>query len=315
MGNTSSIMRRCMETDREQLSPDVTVIVLTYGVFDGVDRTLSSIAEQTYNIKAVIVSDDGSGEKFPIHILQKFSNVELRQNERNLGTVAHMNVAAGTVGSKYIKFLAAGDAFSDPTALEALICFAEKTRTPVVTSQAVVCDQTLKRRLYVFPGRRGKRLNEPGRAPFRTLAVSNIVSAPGTLFRRSFFTELGGFDESYLLLEDWPTWLRLTREGCGISFMDRVTCLYGVGGMSSEALDAYGSPKLRRDMALCYEKEILPYLNELDAQEARQIQFGYDRICGLAPKELWKKYGLLEYKAVLKRSVKKCLLKGVQIFR
>lgn len=303
-----------MEIDKKAFSPDVTVIVLTYGLFGEVEQTLSSIAEQTFHVKTVIVSDDGSGQRFPLCLRERYADVEFRQNERNLGTVAHMNAAAGTVGSKYVKFLAAGDAFSDPEALETLVGFAEKAKTLAVTSQAVVCDQGLKRKIYTFPGRRGKHLNEPGKVPFRALAVSNIVSAPGTLFHRSFFADFGGFDESYGLLEDWPTWLRLAREGRGPLFLNRVTCLYGAGGISSEALDAYGSQRLQKDMALCYEKEIFPFLNELDSNEIRWVQFGYDRIRGLSSKELREKYGWLEYKTALKRSVKKCLLKSPWIF-
>lgn len=304
-----------MGTDSREIFPGVTVIVLTYGKFDTLGRTLSSVEEQTCCIENVIVSDDGSGQKFPPELKKLFPNMIFRENPHNMGTVAHMNTAAIGVTSKFIKFLSAGDAFSDPKALESLVEFAEMADAPAVTSQAAVCDVTLERKLYTFPGRRGRSLNEVGRALFRTLAVSNIVSAPGTLFRRTFFTELGGFDESYRLLEDWPTWLRLAKTDCGLPFLDRVTCLYGAGGISSEALDAYGTPRLRRDMALCYEKEILPYLSELDAGEVRLVWFGYDRVRGLSQKELRKKYGWLAHKAALKRSVKKCLLKSSQIFR
>ncbi len=304
-----------MGTDNRAVLPGVTVVVPTYGKFDTLERTLSSVAKQTCSIENVIVSDDGSGKNFPPELKKRFPNMIFRENSHNMGTVAHMNVVAAEIESAYIKFLPAGDALSDPEALESLVEVAEGTDAPAVTSQAAVCDATLKRKLYTFPGRRGKYLNEPGKVLFRRLAVSNIVSAPGTLFRRTFFTDLGGFDESYRLLEDWPAWLRLARADHGLPFLDRVTCLYGMGGISSEALDAYSAPSLRRDMALCYEKEIFPYLDELDAGEVRQVRFGYDQVRGLSQKELRKKYGWLAHRIALKRSVKKCLLKSSQIFR
>ncbi len=304
-----------MGTDNRAVFPGVAVIVLTYGKFDTLERTLSSVAEQTCSVGKVIVSDDGSGESFPTELKKRFSSMTFRENPHNMGTAAHMNAAAAGVESKYIKFLSAGDAFSDPEALESLVEFAEETDAPAVTSQAAVCGADLKRKLYTFPGRRGRYLKETGKVLFRRLAVSNIVSAPGTLFHRAFFTEFGGFDESYRLLEDWPAWLRLARAGRGLPFLDRVTCLYGVGGISSEALDAYGAPRLRKDMVLCYEKEILPYLDELNAEEVRQVRFGYDQVRGLPPRELGKKYGWLAHRAALKRSVKKCLLKSARILR
>lgn len=313
MVSIGSTTKKCMRTGKKL--PSVTIVVPTCGVFSRLEKTLFSIADQAFPIETVVVSDDGSGQDFPRGLRDQFVDVVFRQNEYNLGTVAHMNTVARTVGSKYIKFLAAGDAFSDPEALGALVTFAEEVGTLVVTSQAMVCDETLKRKFYMFPGRRGKVLWEPGKAAFRRLAVSNIVSAPGTLFHQTFFAEPSGFDESYRLLEDWPAWLRLTREGGSIPLLNRVTCLYGTGGISSEALDAYCSSRLRKDMILCYEKEILPYLGQLNAEEARQVQFGYDQLCGLSATELRKKYGWLECRTALKRSVKKCLLKSSRIFR
>ena len=289
-------------------TPSVTAVVLTYGGFGELERTLCSITEQTYPINTVIVSDDASGEKFSSALRKRFCNAEFRVNQKNLGTVAHMNVLAAQVESDYIKFLAGGDAFSDPHALESLVTFAARLATHVVTSQSMICTSSLRRPLYPFPGKRAKKLEGTGPEQFRTLACANLISAPGTLFRRSFFTQLGGFDESYHLLEDWPAWLRLTREGHGILYLDRVTCLHSVGGVSSKHLDAHHAPQLKQDMLLCYEKELLPFLNRFSQNEVKRLRYGYDVVRGLSHAELLKKYGWLERRAVWKRSVKGCLL-------
>ena len=289
--------------------PRVTVIVLAYGNFGALEKTLRSVAEQTCAIDEIIVSDDASGEKFPAVLRESFPGVRFQVNEKNVGTVAHMNTVAKEVQSEYIKFLSGGDAFSDPQALEALVEFAKEEKAPVVTSQAVVCTEKLARQLYPFPGRRAKRLKSSSTEQFRVLSISNLISAPGTLFHRSFFMRLGGFDESYRLLEDWPAWLRLTREGYAIPLLDRVTCLYAAGGISSKELDAYHAPRLREDMLLCYKKEILPYLNAFSSKEVRRVRYGYDLAQGVPHEELIKRYGWLERKTTWKRSVKRWLLR------
>lgn len=166
----------------------------------------------------------------------------------------------------------------------------------------------MERKLYPFPGKRGRKLRSQNWELFQTLAVSNIVSAAGTLLRKAFFTELGGFDEDYRLLEDWPAWLRLAREGYEIPLLDRVTCLYGAGGVSSQNLNAYCAPELQKDMALCYEKEILPYLDECLPKQVKRIRYGYDQVCGLPHRELLERYGWLERRTGWKRIVKKWLL-------
>lgn len=287
----------------------VTVIILTCGDFEGLERTLDSVIGQSCHLDAVIVSDDGSGERFPAVVQEQFPQVKFQANRQNLGTVAHMNKTASETKSEYIKFLAAGDAFSDPEALAALLMFARDQDTPIITSQSMICDKTLTYRLYPFPGRRAKQLRETERKLFRVLSFSNLISAPATLFNRSFFTRLGGFDESYRLLEDWPAWLRLAREGYSIPFLDRVTCLHAVGGVSSEDLDAYHSLRLQRDMILCYEKEILPYLDGFSSGELKRVWYGHDLARGLTHRELLKQYWWLEHKTRMKRSVKRWLLK------
>lgn len=288
--------------------PDIAVIILTCGDFSGLERTLDSVVKQTYPADAVIVSDDGSGKTFPSTLQGRYPDITFKTREKNIGTVAHMNKTAGEMPGNYIKFLAAGDAFSDPEALTALVTFAKDKNTPAVTSQSMVCERELVRRCYRFPGIRAKHLKKTGVGLFRALALSNFISAPGTLFQRSFFTQLGGFDESYHLLEDWPAWLRLARERYAIPCLDRVTCLHGVGGMSSENLDAYHSPRLQSDMVLCYKKEILPYLDCFSPGEVRRVQYGYELACGRAHEELIKKYPWQERRTVWKRGLKRWLL-------
>lgn len=298
-----------MGTGKGGADSGVTVIVLTYGSFEVLERTLRSVEEQTFPIDALIVSDDGSGEELPPALQKHFPKVQFRMNENNVGTVAHMNAAVRETQSEYIKFLAGGDMFSDPQALETLVKFAKGENALAVTSQAMVCTEELDHRLYLFPGGRAEKLKGPGVVQFHTLAISNLISAPGTLFHSSFFARLGGFDESYRLLEDWPTWLRLTREGYAIPFLDQLTCLHAVGGISSKNLDAYHAPRLKEDMLLCYEKEILPYIGEFSSKEARKIRYGYDMARGVSHEELIKKYGWLEQKTTWKRSVKRWLLR------
>ena len=98
-------------------TPSVTAVVLTYGGFGELERTLCSITEQTYPINTVIVSDDASGEKFSSALRKRFCNAEFRVNQKNLGTVAHMNAMAAQGESDHIKFLAGGGGVLGPPSL------------------------------------------------------------------------------------------------------------------------------------------------------------------------------------------------------
>lgn len=299
-------------------SNKVSVIILTYGDFSGLNRTIESVLTQEYPIHTLIISDDGSGCPFPDLIKKKLSQSQeqyqkliIRSNLKNLGTVAHMNLTSALCESEYLKFMAAGDAFSSKLALGELLFFAQQHHNAlVVTSNVAICSRDLSKRLYVFPGRRrGRCLNQKPEVVFESLCKANIISAVGTLYRQSFFSEEKGLDESYRLMEDWPTWLKLTRSGNSIPFLENVTCFYAVGGISSEYGDALSSDKLRGDMIHCYQKEIIPYIDDFSSKTKSHIYYCWARLQRRAKKELWRQYFVLELRTTIKRSIKWILLK------
>lgn len=295
--------------------PTVDVPILTFGNYSGLERTIDSVLAQRYPIRTIVLSDDGSGQPFPPRLIRRLeespARVIVRNGKKNLGTVAHNNAVARLTDGDYLKFVTPGDAFSDCDALGALIAFAGQVDTPVVTSNSIVCSPDLGRKYYPFPGdRRGKRLRASGWELFSVLAQKNVISAGGTLMRRDFFQELGGYDESYRLLEDWPAWLRLAREGYGIPYLPRVTTLYGAGGVSSANGDAFYAPLLQEDMLHCFEKEILPYMDRLDPNAKRVVSYSYERLRGVPSQILLRKYFLLASKEMVKRRVKRCMMKN-----
>ena len=261
------------------------------------------------------MSDDGSGIDFPLAIQEKNWGpipIQWIQQTENLGTVKHINHVARMATGKYIKFIAAGDAFVDAHALSALVEFAERRQSIIATSNALVSSEDLKRAFYQFPGeRRGSMLNAGPNDLFCTLAVSNIISAAATLYNRDFFIKFGGIDESYRLLEDWPTWLRLARQGVSIDYLNRITVLYGLGGVSSENLNAYLAPTLRKDMLQCYEKEIIPFMTRIPEAQQRAIRYRYDGLLSQTPLTRVKRfiyYPLRSVRDVIKSLIKRMLI-------
>ena len=265
----------------------LTVIVLSYGPGKYYQRTLLSVLTQTYPAIDLIVSDDGSST-FQVEETESFirqnmgSNVKrllVRKNEHNLGIPKHDNFAASLAKGKYIKFIADGDIFCTEHSLCELYEFACNHQEWIITSPCIVCNEDMTVDYYQYPSTgRIKRLNQqPLASLYETLVINNFISAVGCIFRREFF-EQGGFDEQYRYLEDWPTWLKTIRNGERIPCSDIPSERYALSGISSSYATAFESPRLRTDLILCYEKEIIPNAPPLPCLKQYFVQYRYSML-------------------------------------
>ena len=251
--------------------PGVSVVILTYQKFDGLWKTLDTVALQNYEKTEVIISDDHSAS-FPLRELEQWKQrhpklkIELLRNEANSGIVRNANMAAACCGGEYIKFLPPGDGFQSEHALKDMVERAKATHARILTSPALVCVGDFQNVKYKFPSpHRIKVLKRfPPERLFSVLARANIISAVGTLYHRSFF-ESGGFNESYRYLDDWPTWLSALRQGEQIEVLEVPTVYYNLDGISNRGGTAFDSELLRDDLIRCYEQEIFPYQSQLSA--------------------------------------------------
>ena len=266
--------------------PLVSVVILTYQRFDRLRKTLETVAQQNYRNLEVLISDDGS-DSFPQSELEQWQQeyhwirVTLRRNIANIGTVRHANKAAACCSGEYIKFLPPGDGFQSKDALKTMVVRAQATRAQILTSPARVYVDKYQNVKYEFPSRyriRTLRRLPPERL-FSVLARTNIISAVGTIFHRSFF-EMGGFDETYRYLDDWPTWLSALRGGTRIEVLERPTVYYGLDGVSNRAGTAFDSELLREDLIRCYEQEIFPYQSRLSPITRWVAGYRYEELIG-----------------------------------
>lgn len=242
---------------------------------------------QTYPAIELIISDDGS-DKFDLEKITKFVqtnkrenivNLIIRRNEKNLGIPAHDNLTASIAKGKFIKFIADGDVFCDEDSLKHLYQFACQHSEWIVTSPSIVSNKDLTVAFYQHPSaRRVDILNfQPLDKLYTTLATNNIISAVGCMFRKEFFVAQG-FDEAYHYLEDWPCWLATIRNGHRIPCFNRPIERYALSGVSSAYASAFESPRLKQDLILCYEKEIMPNISNLTWFARYFVQYRYSKI-------------------------------------
>lgn len=265
----------------------VTVAIVTYRQFDTVYSAISSVLGQSYGNIELIVSDDGS-DNFPDEKIRRFieenksgniSNYIVRTNEKNLGTVAHLNRVVEAAGGAFVAVLAGDDELYDDKTIEKYVEAFERAGESykIQMAQTAMCDFNLDKTFgyYLLPhiqhiletgDREGELLGE--------LAYAAYLPSTSTIYRKSFFDEYGGFDESYKLIEDIPLHVRLAAEHIPILYSNFPAIKHRSGGISHGAVNALSNTKIMyiNDTIRYWEKCVIPRLSEIPEEQAQPVK-------------------------------------------
>lgn len=149
----------------------------------------------------VIVVDDGSTDDTCTVVEAEFPGVRLiRQANRGVSAARNRGIEAAT--GEWIAFLDSDDEWK-PDKLEIqLAALAACPGAPLCHTNEV----------WIRNGRRvneGKRHAKAGGRIFERCLPLCVISPSSAVVRRSLFAEIGGFDESMPVCEDYDMWLRI----------------------------------------------------------------------------------------------------------
>ncbi len=200
-----------MAAPDESRGPLVSVIVRTRDRPLLLREALSSILTQTYSNLEVIVVDDGESDRGQgnVHAVVKefdrFFPVRLIPTEEPGGRAVAATLGARQARGKYLNFLDDDDLlYSDH--LSKLVGFLESTGERVAYSDCEQCQ---------YCWRDGAFRPVAEREPFfgqyydrDRLYFQNYIPFMSAMFQRSLAEEVGYFDGSLDVLEDWDFWIR-----------------------------------------------------------------------------------------------------------
>ena len=220
-----------------------SVCVLTYNNVESLELTIRSIYQQTYCNIELLVSDDGSfstnvsiKEKIE-DILKlyrnKFKRIYVNVNPYNIGTVKHLNLLLPEIEGKYICFLGSGDQLYRETVLENVVNFFSDRKFLLCCSKRLM--QVTPDRKLIYPERRIIKAIQKGNNDLLKLCCREVnhITTIGTFFTKEIFEIYKKFDDTYVLLEDAPFFLKLLFDGVEIGFLDEITCIHNKGGISN----------------------------------------------------------------------------------
>jgi alpha-1,3-rhamnosyltransferase len=233
--------------------PLVSVVVLTYHSADTVTETLDSIEKQDYPHIELIITDDGSKD----HTLDvvkewvaenghRFVRVEIAETPVNTGVSGNLNRGLALARGQWIKHIA-GDDLMLPDCISANIREAMSNRdVQAVFSRAQffgdpeICQQYKDFGYGLF--------GLSARERYLMILQKNTIIAPTAFISRRYYDTSGTYDETIPHIEDWPFWIRMFKERCKISFINRETVKYRMS--HSLSLGGGGGRKFQESLRL-----------------------------------------------------------------
>lgn len=250
----------------------VSVVILTYKNFSGIEKNLNSIFEQDYPNIEIIISDDCS-ENFDLSYIENLlknksvniKKIEIIRNTKNLGTVKNFNNAIKNSTGDYILPLSQDDSFYSKNTITKIVdSFGESLVISGI--RKVVSEDGIEK--GELPSIEEREILKYRKLYNYLILNGNLISGASTYYKREVFDKYDFFDENLFLLEDMPYYLKLMRNNENIKILDFSTIKYGDNGVSS-----FKNPLLRNDYMNLYLRES----NEAKGYLKRYLKYRYKK--------------------------------------
>lgn len=222
-------------------NPLVSVVVVTYNSSSTILDTLDSIASQHYNNVELIISDDCSKDETVKTVnlwLEKhkdlFVNSKIITTRKNSGTVKNLNRGIKASKGEWIKILA-GDDCLNKNAIESYVQYVNNhqdckmciSHVELFSNDGVVDQKSLDEYDLLFDSS-----NVPHSKQLRRIKYSLTFVGPTYFFSRELYNEVSGFDEKYVLLEEWPFCYNVLKRGYHIHAINEKLVRYRIANNS-----------------------------------------------------------------------------------
>ena len=212
----------------------VSVVVVTYNSSRFVIETLDSVYRQSFQDIELIVSDDCSKDNtFTIcenwieNHRDRFVKACIIKTPRNSGICANYNYALHHSSGEWIKYIA-GDDILENNCIER---FVENIKLDTFLYTCItkhLSNETGETSLYTT--------HLPDSTAWRQarymLKYLRGINGPTLFIERKHLLEIGGFEEKYPMIEDWPIAIRFATKGWRIGIVDEPLVRWRIYGDS-----------------------------------------------------------------------------------
>ena len=238
---------------REAEKKLVSVVIVAYRSEDTIAETLDSIYAQTYPNIELIITDDASPDD-TVQVAQawvdahkeRFANCIVLTHQKNQGVSGNLNDGIRASSGWYIKDFAADDLLL-PEYLTTHVAYLEENGLDSVFSNVQAFQTRNGEKEFIpYPNPAGPEFfDAPAEVQYRMMLQGNRLYSPTFLATRALYEKNGLYDERFPLMEDYPYYLKLTKQGNKLNYLDVKLVAYRMGeasisnGVDSRVISPY----------------------------------------------------------------------------
>ncbi len=256
--------------------PLVSIIVASYN--GEIKETIKSIVNQDYPNIQLIIADDASAsfDEDAIRAIVIKGNINelvIHRNPSNLGTVKNLNGVLHFVKGEYLELIGQGDCLRHERVVSEYVNLMDTEQCDIICANC--CYEHVKEPVWSerFVSKLQKMNNHQ---LYKELLIHCFILAPAIFAKSSIYTTQH-FDESYRLCEDWPKWLKLTKEGYCFFFTNKIMISYSDTGVSLKGKQTKSAEMLRQDIEEIYKNMVFPNLYNLSLFQRRELVYYYNK--------------------------------------
>lgn len=241
----------------------ISIITINYNDKIGLEKTIKSVLDQTYNDFEFIVIDGGSNDGSKELIEEYQDEISYWVSEPDKGVYNAMNKGIRIATGDFVIFMNSGDRFNSNTIIAEI--------TPEFNSKFDIYygnnykETESSKRLKTYP----EKLSF-------SFFYSSSLNHQSTFIRKSLFEKHFYYNENYKIVSDWEFFIYvICHENVGYKYLNKTISVYDFTGISS---NPKFSVLLQKEKKISFQKyfptfiDDYKHVNELNSKRFLQFQ-------------------------------------------
>ncbi len=199
----------------------ISVIIPTFNRAPVLLRAVESVLNQTYrNVELIIVDDGSTDDTEKVLEPYRLAGSLLYHKTENAGVAASRNKGAAIASGKWLSFLDSDDEWLEEKLAEQMEFLRQNPSITIVYTDEIWIRNDVQVNKKNHHQKKGGRI-------FSDCIKQCLIAPSSVLLSKNLFEKMKGFDESFVVCEDYDLWLKISSQ-------------YEIGFLEQSLIKKYG---------------------------------------------------------------------------